>query len=281
MGYPSSNLDSMGWVAIYAMNYAVVNHKAHVMGHLWSLSIEEQFYFFYPLFLIFVRPKKFRSLLFIGYFVAVAFFIRPLFYVVADNINLTRFSTVVKIDSIMIGCLIYYMSTTRWFRELRPQKLIKNRIVINLLAVPAFYLATIFLPMAISHPTVSLVGGLLVFLAAFEKDIVIPTGGLSPVMDWLGKRSYIIYVLQLPCFNLTNEIWFRFHRAFDFQLDRTYAIPMQVTAFGLIFGLTELTHRLVEKPFMTRGHLISKGIEERALDSHQNLVPKASELRTG
>lgn len=83
---------------------------------------------------------------------------------------------------------------------------------------------------------------------------------LRTLMLWLGARSYAIYLIHLPAFYFTREIWFRTDAAAQgFNADFFY--PFIITAFLLIVVLSELNYRLLEVPLRDHGKLVALRIK--------------------
>ena len=55
-------------------DYGLVTSNLNPLLHLWSLSVEEQFYLFFPFFLIFLLKKKFDLLKIIFSLIIISFF---------------------------------------------------------------------------------------------------------------------------------------------------------------------------------------------------------------
>jgi peptidoglycan/LPS O-acetylase OafA/YrhL len=96
-----------GWdwlsIATYTVNYN--DGRLWEFGHLWTLSIEEQFYFLWPFLLLTVGPKRCRGVL-LAYLLAA-----PVFRLLARVLfphypSLYYCSTFARMDSIAAGCLL-------------------------------------------------------------------------------------------------------------------------------------------------------------------------------
>lgn len=77
-----------------------------VLGHLWSLAVEEHFYLVFPLLfvLLFRRPRAFVLVL-VGICLA-AIGVRAIAFGVFDNPDYAYFASDARIDSIIFGCLL-------------------------------------------------------------------------------------------------------------------------------------------------------------------------------
>lgn len=199
--------------------------------HTWSLSIEEQFYLFFPLLLILLfklRHYKFRILVFL----LLISFAEKYWSIEHDAIN-SFFSFPGRIWEFMIGALT----------ALAPGH-IKERLKSNaplswaalLLIALSFLLLDEKLPYA----------GLLVGLPCLGTAILIfssagtPVGALlsSGVLVFLGAMSYSLYLWHWPILVLLRNS--------DLQLSLWQQLPVLLAATALV---SWLTWRYIETPF--------------------------------
>ena len=103
----------------------------------------------------------------------------------------------------------------------------------------------------------------LVCLASYDQDYLMPRGPWKQVMLWFGSRSYALYLIHIPAFYFARELWFRIEPP-GTVFDRTFALRLALTGFGLLLVLTELNYRLVEVPLRRHGARIAQRIAQRA-----------------
>ena len=102
----------------YTMNYA--QHRSWWVGHLWSLSVEEQFYLLWPAILLFLGTRKALRVAIAVVFLAPLVRLGTGYFWIAQqpNIGIT-FQTVA--DTIATGCLLAgykdHLLRQRWFRS--------------------------------------------------------------------------------------------------------------------------------------------------------------------
>ena len=96
------HLSYLSWISSFTFTKSLNWNLDWETAHLWSLSVEEQFYIFFPL--IFLIGKKFRktlivSIIFLVPIIRVYVFCNP-------KIELDCFSLLLRMDAIATGCLI-------------------------------------------------------------------------------------------------------------------------------------------------------------------------------
>ena len=103
---------------------------------------------------------------------------------------------------------------------------------------------------------IALLSVLLVWLASYNGNYFLPVP-LRVLMIWFGARSYAIYLIHIPAFFLTREIWMYLEPAQ--AADNSFLLRYLLTAGVLILLLSELNYRLLEMPLRKRGaHLAAR-----------------------
>jgi peptidoglycan/LPS O-acetylase OafA/YrhL len=233
----------------------------------WSLSIEEQFYFLLP-FVVLLSGR--RLPLVVGAGILLQFFV-PRTGANAGVVGL--YLNMMKSDAILLGVLIAIWSTHPTYRLFEPVFL-KQRPVVGLtlfagLIVLLAATGSDFLHIVpFQTGLIALISAVLVFIASFNKNYLWPSGPLKQVMLWFGTRSYALYLVHIPAYFFTREIWYRLQPPGTVFTDR-FAIRFAYTAAILLVILAELNYRLIELPLRRRGARIAKGIARRALPDGQ------------
>ena len=93
------------------------------------------------------------------------------------------------------------------------------------------------------------------------------------MMLWIGGRSYAIYLIHIPAFFLTREIWFRISPQESY--DTSSFIPYILTSTALIITLSEANFRLVESPLRKKGAEIALRFKNSS-----NLTAEKAELNS-
>jgi peptidoglycan/LPS O-acetylase OafA/YrhL len=236
--------DSLGWIElrpidlIAALTYTVnfLPDPSWEVSHLWSLSVEEQFYVLWPIALVWLGVRR-------GAWVALAFFIAaPL---VRTAMRLTFRGSVLEnlpifpavCDGIAIGCLFAIVQT--W--------LLRQPLYLRFTSSPAMLLL-IPLIFAINHLssgyTLADLFGYPVMLLAIATIVEASTrwrrqnlAGLVlnwPPLVWLGMLSYSLYLWQQPFLDRFSNSAFA-------------AFPLNL---AIAIGLAILSYYLLERPLL-------------------------------
>lgn len=230
---------------------------AHMYGWLapnnvyWSLSLEEQFYALLPLFLLLITGRRAR--------------IAALLLVIAVQLPLARgpfgdltaqYLASFRIDGFAWGILVFILSRSAWYRRIEPRFLLRKPLALVatllllflLVAVPAQLFAW-----SISMGLLAMIATALVWLASYGKGYLFGYQGLSGPVQWLGARSYGIYLIHLPVFKFTHEAATRYLQASG-QVYSLAVVPfLLLFAAVLIVLLAELNFRYVEEPLRRLG----------------------------
>lgn len=221
----------------------------------WSLSLEEQFYFLFPFFLLLIPTSwRWKTLLFA---IAIQF---PLMRNYPDLLWYTR------LDALMWGIIIYVFSRTTTYSsiELRFRKSKPTMIAASaLLVVSLSAISEMLMKLPFHLGLMAATCAALVWLASYDKGYVLPFRRLRPIALWIGSRSYAIYLCHVPIFFATNEIWLRWtqHEGLP-PPNGTYTVRFVVTALALIVVFSELNYRLIETPFRIKGARAAKKIAQ-------------------
>lgn len=234
----------------YFINLLPEKVSGHLV-HLWSLSVEEHFYLFWPLitsfFLFkFSRRNQIKVLLILILIVSVYRLwqghFETSFFGGLLIIDPLRF-TLCSVDSILTGALLAVAMSTAAFKNLSLSNKLRNWLIAGCAIVFTCFLAMLTGGFIFRN------GGFLLLdvFCAGAIFIAIKSPGhflfSNKVLKWLGTRSYGIYVYHYVIFALFEH--FRVHSsAGNFIL-------ISLLRVGVSFLFAELSFRLVEMPLLT------------------------------
>jgi peptidoglycan/LPS O-acetylase OafA/YrhL len=194
---------SIGWLVLSKQDFLVAgfyltNYIAtpYIIGHSWSLCVEEQFYLLWPMLIVFLGWRK-------ATWIAVLFCLcSPMFrayYLTTADPSLTfwtRFEHAA--DAIVMGCLYaIYLHHNPKAATIQPKLLGAIGLVASLALIPLMLLH--------NHPLVWATAGILtancMIVLILHCAIHAPFSGQhrllnTPLMCYIGKLSYSLYLWQ-------------------------------------------------------------------------------------
>jgi len=223
----------------------------------WSLSLEEQFYLLFPLLILLCRKHLVWALLTL---VAVQLFTLR-----------TPILMVVRTDALALGILLAMWSAQPSYLRWEPTILRRPWTGVSVLLLLALALSV----MATDRFTftnyrigaIAVLSAVLVWVASYNRDYLLPPGLLKNLMTWVGSRSYGIYLIHIPAYALVREFIFRLQAA-HLPSPAGHPILTLLLAGGLIVLLSELNYRFVEMPMRNRGASLVK-----RLSTSRTVVP--------
>jgi peptidoglycan/LPS O-acetylase OafA/YrhL len=239
-------------------SYFEVFGRPPLLQHLWSLSVEEQFYVLWPIIfavgLVIVGGtskhatiRRFRALVIVGVIastVLMAVLFRPF-----DDPSRVYYGTDTRAAGILIG-----VALAMWWMPWRLPQSVSSRSR-RLLSFAGFGALGLLMVVLIGLNEFSpwlYRGGFAVtslLTATVIAVIAHPAVGFgfvlsNPLMRWIGLRSYGIYLWHWPIFMVTRP-------GLDVSLGTTTTFLIRL---GLTFGTAELSYRFVEMPIRRLGY---------------------------
>ncbi len=215
---------------LYAMTYTVsyrLNSTPALFQHLWSLSVEEQFYLLWPLALLLIFPFRARvawvaMLLAAGFRLAFSFSPSP------SAVPYLHYSFPGTMDSVAAGCLLAILEPQirqrcRWMAD--------STAIVIAVPVTAWTLACVCWRGSLSMfwGAVPLLIALWVFLLVERQDWILN----NPVASAIGVLSYSLYLWQQP-----------------FTPEHKHSIILTLL---ILAGCAIASYVLVEKPMLKLG----------------------------
>lgn len=215
----------------------------------WSLSLEEQFYLLLPILVALLRRRI--DLLMVAIFAVQFFLIR------------TPLLMSVRTDALALGVLLAMVAPGRIHASLNPRFLL--RLGWLRVALPCALLV-LLATLASSDVggwryrigAIAVVSAILVWLASYDADYLLPGGWCKRLLAWIGARSYAMYLIHVPAYFLLRELSFRTD---GFQPMPAWLLFM--LACGMIALLADLNYRYLEQPLRQRGRRIAKNFNRR------------------
>jgi peptidoglycan/LPS O-acetylase OafA/YrhL len=246
-----ADLRSDGLAALtYHLNWRLIlDHQSYfqaadgpsALEHLWSLSIEEQFYLVWPAVLVIMLKcgASTKTVLLATAGLAIVSASVPAL-AGTDDWHRLYYSTDYRIHGLLIGSCAGTMFASG---RIQPAH-VRHPLFGIALCAAVFYVGSLMLFASdkaamlfhVGYPAVGVSFTLIVVACTFvDRGLPLRVLGHG-LMLYIGKRSYAIYLWHLPL-----AIWFR-------HLDA----PLQlIVAGGLTLAAAELSYRLVERPALS------------------------------
>jgi len=257
------------WFFIFRQDsYFEAFGRPPALRHLWSLGVEEQFYILWPLIFTFGLAmlgkgtqkrtlKRFGLLVLSGVVASTALMF--LLYTPYEDPSRVYYGTDTRATGILVGVLLALV----WMPWKLPSKITRRQgISINAIGIVAIGILVYILGNLSEFAPFLYRGGFLVTSLVTVTAIaatVHPGASLgrildTPVMKWIGTRSYGIYLWHWPIFVITRP-----------GFDIPWAVaPTFAFRLALTFAVTELSYRYVESPIRHDGFRVwMTGIRHR------------------
>jgi peptidoglycan/LPS O-acetylase OafA/YrhL len=255
-------IDDLGWVDVAAALLYVRNvfGHSHAFAHLWSLSIEEQFYLAWPVTMVLARGRtRARLGVALAGVVAISAWrgVAIALHLFDRNIGIYYQRTDFRFDSILAGCALALV-----LRDESPRVVAAATAVLR--RVPAAFVALLVVYIAITFDVTPSPLGLTaetLLVTLFVGRIALGGGPTVaalkwPPLRWIGRISYSWYLWQEIFLVVRTPSW---------GVARTF--PFDVIAS---LAVAAASYYLVERPFLRlKGAIEQAGGEQRA--------PRASE----
>jgi peptidoglycan/LPS O-acetylase OafA/YrhL len=267
---------------VYVSNWwQIVSHRSYgdvlqpeLLKHLWSLAIEEQFYLFWPVILIFGLKRLGRQTMILGMLATAAVSTILLAAISLTSLTFAYYSTFTRLSGLLLGGVMAFYYATYKIRRIpgRGARLALDIAGAAGLLFLIWSFTTYTFPATDSGPVDRSVffGG---FLFVDFATLLVIAAAVHPASDvgrilgwrplqWIGLRSYGLYLWHYPIFCVTRP-------RVDFtHFGHLHGWPVLVIRLGLTFGAAELSYKFIETPIR---HGAIGRYRERLKESHGSI----------
>ncbi|MGR5291095.1 acyltransferase family protein [Vibrio alginolyticus] len=217
------------------LDYFSPNALEQPLLHFWSLSVEEQYYFLIPFFIILLLGNRAQTtaisiIFFLGFVISV--------------LSATYFSSISRYESIS-----YYMLPTRMYSMLLGSLIVVSRFdrvrigfsnTICTIAIGALVYSLFYIDKSSNFPGVIGLAPILstALLIAFgSKSSIVNTIFSNKLSVFIGKISFTLYLVHWPVMSFARYIWMKS----EFNVKEILFLSI------MIFCITLVIYSLVEK----------------------------------
>ncbi len=260
--FAPADIDSLRGDAVASLFYVqnwhlILSHQSYfesfgrpsLLRHLWSLSVEEQFYLIWPVVFAagLTRLTKRHLLAIVLGGIALSTLLMALFYDPSGDVNRAFYGTDTRAAALLVGVALALVWTPGEVAAPTNRRL--GRLLDVAGAIAIFMVIRDFATFN-DFDASSYEGGLLGFslwcgiaigACAHPATSLNRILGIAPML-WLGLRSYSFYLWHWPVVTLTRP-------ELDVSIPRGILIPMQLAVTLL---LAHLSYEYVEQPFRKR-----------------------------
>jgi peptidoglycan/LPS O-acetylase OafA/YrhL len=226
-------------------------------GVFWSLSLEEQFYLALPFLLFFVRRQFLVPAL-------LAAFLAQVFLPRADGFDPHHTSLLwfVRTDALILGVLIASWKQHRSYQLSEPRFLRHGCFSLPLVGLCVLLLAMV--PASrevapVSTGLLAIISGVLVLIASYDKNYILPPSRFKTALVWLGSRSYSIYLIHVTCHSFIMEL----KRSAGITEGSMTSVGLTLACLPLILLVAEANYRWIETRFRRIGQRLAENFSLR------------------
>lgn len=215
------------------------------LGVTWSLAVEEQFYLVLPL-VIFWVPRRWLPPVLLAAVLGA-----PILRGVTGGGLLSFTGMPWRADSLLMGALLACGMRTPGFVEMAGRQRGALRLLLAVLVAGAVVMTWrrhVF--GMLGHSWLAALFALLILLPLLGRDGWLAAGLRWPVLTWLGRLSYGVYVFHQPVSGLLHGWW----RGAVPEIHDARSAGITLLALGLTLLAAAASYFLIEQPIVRYGH---------------------------
>jgi peptidoglycan/LPS O-acetylase OafA/YrhL len=247
------------WLATFqANNYiAWLGYWPDAISHYWSLAVQEQFYFLWPIVVLLLPKRWFLSTM--AAFIVFGLGFR-IICILDDSTTLMRWVTLLGcIDSFAVGGLVAYLGQTQVLHRMWQSK--RLLFAMPLIAYACFFLGRALMTLPENNVWLALTESIdAIFLAwVLAAALTGMNERYARVLSWaplvyLGKISYGIYVYHVFIIILVSPLLVPYGLSEDHNAFGRIAVLL-----GLTLLVSSLSWHWLEQPFLAWKKSMSTG----------------------
>jgi peptidoglycan/LPS O-acetylase OafA/YrhL len=113
---------------------------------------------------------------------------------------------------------------------------------------------------SISTGLVAIISGVLVLMASYDNNYILPPSRFKTAMVWLGSRSYGLYLIHATGYSFSIEI----ANSLGIPGGNMTSVLLTIWCFSFILALSEINYRLVEAPFRRIGRRLADDFAKKS-----------------
>jgi peptidoglycan/LPS O-acetylase OafA/YrhL len=244
------------WYFAYLQNWVSVvvdGTRQHMMGHFWSLGVEEQFYLIWPWVVYRRSPKRVLQIAVGASLLSVL--LRLVLLARHIDPEIIYRNTFTRMDTLLIGaacaCLVRHKPTAAWLRRHASSRWFAWMWIAPVITLAVLHEAA--RPFAYQASGVQGLGFTAIALsyAALLMSIVVTMGSgsllqrffSSSIMRMFGTYSYAAYVWQ----QLVRGLLVKGEDALHLSVPMLVVVPI---AIAVTFAVSACSYRIIERPFL-------------------------------
>ncbi len=237
-------LIALFYLSNWARAFAI--HPPDFLGHTWSLSIEEQFYLIWPVFLIFLLNKSIKRshIAMITILIAMFSWFFRLYLLYNDTSPERLYNGLdVRADGLMLGCFIGILVGSGYFKDNFRMTLKKILTIIAPVSMICLFIFSIVcywknpVMFAFGYIMVEILAVVLILDAMFGQKTMMRKFLSMRWLVWTGSISYGLYLWHYPVFRLM--------RALGFNLN-----VIMTAGIGITFIIATISYYGMERPIL-------------------------------